>query len=235
MVNLDIGPYTLLIPITLTGFALSFVFVPMATMMMATIPNKEMGNATGLANMLRNIGGSIGISMATTALIRRAALHQNEIGAQLGSSNMVLQQKAALITGLSGPASRPRAGPPRIARLGLRADGAAIGADGLCGCLPLDGGAGVFLRRGGVAVQEAGEAWAAAAGGALREHSVPRASCIISQVAIYCFHYENSPIFALYAKVADFCLQLSSLHRGYCYATGSSHIQSTPKAYARKD
>ena len=42
-----------------------------------------MGNATGLSNMLRNIGGSIGISMATTALIRRAALHQHDIGAHL--------------------------------------------------------------------------------------------------------------------------------------------------------
>ena len=102
MVNLDIGPYTLLIPITLTGFALSFVFVPMATMSMATIPNNEMGNATGLSNMLRNIGGSIGISMATTALIRRAALHQNELGAQLGPSNMILQQKAYAISGYLG-------------------------------------------------------------------------------------------------------------------------------------
>jgi DHA2 family multidrug resistance protein len=101
-VNLDIGPYTLLIPIMLTGFALSFVFVPMSTMMMATIPNKDMGAATGLGNMLRNIGGSIGISMATTALIRRAALHQTEIGAHLGSSNMVLQQKAYAITGYLG-------------------------------------------------------------------------------------------------------------------------------------
>jgi DHA2 family multidrug resistance protein len=80
-VNLDIGPYTLLIPITLTGFALSFVFVPLATMTTSTLPREEMGNATGLFNMLRNIGGSIGIAMATTALIRRAALHQTEIGA----------------------------------------------------------------------------------------------------------------------------------------------------------
>jgi DHA2 family multidrug resistance protein len=96
-VNLDIGPYTLLIPITLTGFALSFVFVPMSTMMMATIPNKDMGAATGLANMLRNIGGSVGIAMATTALIRRAALHQTEIGAHLSPSNPILQQDSRAI------------------------------------------------------------------------------------------------------------------------------------------
>ncbi len=98
-VDLDIGPYTLLIPITLTGFALSFVFVPLSTMMMATIPNKNMGSATGLANMLRNIGGSIGISMATTAVIRRAALHQTYLGANLTPSNAVLQQKSAAIAG----------------------------------------------------------------------------------------------------------------------------------------
>jgi DHA2 family multidrug resistance protein len=111
-VNLDIGPYTLLIPIMLTGFALSFVFVPLSTMMMATIPNKEMGNATGLANMLRNIGGSIGISMATTALIRRAALHQNDLGAHLGTSNMVLQQKSHAIATYLGGHLGPTAGAP---------------------------------------------------------------------------------------------------------------------------
>jgi DHA2 family multidrug resistance protein len=63
----------------------------------STISREEMGNATGLFNMLRNIGGSIGIAMATTALIRRAALHQTEIGANLTPSTMVLQQKSAAI------------------------------------------------------------------------------------------------------------------------------------------
>ncbi|MGA2852181.1 MAG: DHA2 family efflux MFS transporter permease subunit [Terracidiphilus sp.] len=96
-VNLDIGPYTLLIPITLTGFALSFVFVPLATLSTSTINRQEMGNATGLFNMLRNIGGSIGIAMATTALIRRSALHQTEIGAAIPP--YMLQQKSTAIAG----------------------------------------------------------------------------------------------------------------------------------------
>jgi DHA2 family multidrug resistance protein len=81
----------------LTGFALSFVFVPLATMTTSTLSREEMGNATGLFNMLRNIGGSIGIAMATTALIRRAALHQTEIGANLGPSNPILQQNSAAL------------------------------------------------------------------------------------------------------------------------------------------
>jgi len=96
-VNLDIGPFTLLLPITLTGFALSFVFVPLANMTTATLSNQEMGNATGLFNMLRNIGGSVGIAMATTAIIRRAALHQTEIGANVTASTPIFQQKSAMI------------------------------------------------------------------------------------------------------------------------------------------
>jgi DHA2 family multidrug resistance protein len=71
-----------------------------------------MGNATGLFNMLRNIGGSIGIAMATTALIRRAALHQVEIGANLTASSAVLQEKSRMVGTylahqIGGPAARP--------------------------------------------------------------------------------------------------------------------------------
>lgn len=97
-VNLEIGPYTLLIPILITGFALSFVFVPLATLSTSTLSREEMGNATGLFNMLRNIGGSIGIAMASTALIRRAAFHQTEIGAHITSTTLVFQQSSAQIS-----------------------------------------------------------------------------------------------------------------------------------------
>jgi MFS transporter, DHA2 family, multidrug resistance protein len=97
-VNLSVGPYTLLFPILVTGFALSFVFVPLSTMTTATLSREEMGNATGLFNMLRNIGGSIGIATASTALIRRAALHQTEIGANLSPADPALQQRAGMLT-----------------------------------------------------------------------------------------------------------------------------------------
>ena len=89
-------------PSLLTGFALSFVFVPLATMTTSTISSNEMGNATGLFNMLRNIGGSIGIAMATTAIIRRADLHQTYLSAHLSPSAPVLQQKSAMIAAYLG-------------------------------------------------------------------------------------------------------------------------------------
>jgi len=101
-VSLSFGPFTLLIPIMVTGFALSFVFVPMSTLMMSTITNKDMGAATGLANMLRNIGGSVGIAMATTTLIRRAALHHSYLAANLPATSPELQRKSAMIAAYLG-------------------------------------------------------------------------------------------------------------------------------------
>jgi MFS transporter, DHA2 family, multidrug resistance protein len=111
-VNLDIGPYTLLVPILITGFALSFVFVPLANLSTSTLSREEMGNATGLFNMLRNIGGSIGIAMATTALVRRAAQHQNDLAGQLSPTNPILQQKAAQIGGYLAHRLGPNAARP---------------------------------------------------------------------------------------------------------------------------
>ncbi len=78
-ITLDISPSTLLIPIVIAGFALSFVFVPISTAAYGTLPKEAVGNASGVFNLMRNVGGSIGISIASTLLTRRSAVHQNEI------------------------------------------------------------------------------------------------------------------------------------------------------------
>src|SRR5271154_3276510 len=78
-VTLDISPTTLLLPILIPGFGLSFVFVPINAAAYGTLDNKQIGNASGLFNLMRNVGGSIGISIAQTLLTRRSAVHQNEI------------------------------------------------------------------------------------------------------------------------------------------------------------
>jgi DHA2 family multidrug resistance protein len=78
-VTLQISPWTLFLPILITGFGLSFVFVPINTAAYGTLRNEQIGNASGLFNLMRNVGGSIGISIATTLLARRSDAHQNEL------------------------------------------------------------------------------------------------------------------------------------------------------------
>ena len=91
-INPSIGPLTMLFPIVLTGFALSFLFVPIGNMATLTVTNEQMGNATGIFNLLRNIGGSIGISMAATMLTRRMAFHQTRIAGRVPLNGLWLEQ-----------------------------------------------------------------------------------------------------------------------------------------------
>jgi DHA2 family multidrug resistance protein len=93
-VTLDVSPTTLLVPILITGFALSFVFVPISTAAYGTLDNTQIGNASGLFNLMRNVGGSIGISIASTMLVRRAAMHQNEIVNSVPQSGQQFQNAA---------------------------------------------------------------------------------------------------------------------------------------------
>ncbi|WP_263368253.1 DHA2 family efflux MFS transporter permease subunit [Edaphobacter bradus] len=97
-VTLDISPTTLVLPILITGFGLSFVFVPINNAAYGTLRNDQIGNASGLFNLMRNIGGSIGISLAQTLLTRRSAVHQNLIINSVPRSGQQFQNSLQLVT-----------------------------------------------------------------------------------------------------------------------------------------
>ena len=63
-------------PNIFNGFATALIFVPLTTLTMGTLRNDQMGNATGIFNLMRNLGGGIGIATVTTLLSRRAQTHQ---------------------------------------------------------------------------------------------------------------------------------------------------------------
>jgi DHA2 family multidrug resistance protein len=50
---------------------------------MDPIPKEQMGNATSMFNLMRNLGGSFGIAAATTYLFRRQQFHTNQLGARV--------------------------------------------------------------------------------------------------------------------------------------------------------
>ena len=60
----------------LMGVGMGFVFVPLMSMAFANIKKEEMGNATSIFSLVRNIAGSFGIAIITTLLARRAQFHQ---------------------------------------------------------------------------------------------------------------------------------------------------------------
>lgn len=106
-VNLQVSPTTLLWPIVITGFALSFVFVPITTEAYGTLKNEQIGNASGVFNLVRNIGGSVGISLAQTLLTRRSDVHQTEIVGQVSRTQAQFQQQISTLTGFLGREINP--------------------------------------------------------------------------------------------------------------------------------
>ncbi len=65
------------------GLSLGLVFVPLTTITMSNIPRETMGNATSLFNLVRNLGGSIGISAVSTMELRLQQTNTNVLGAHV--------------------------------------------------------------------------------------------------------------------------------------------------------
>jgi MFS transporter, DHA2 family, multidrug resistance protein len=108
-ITLSISQWSFLWAIILSGFGSGMVFVPLSTTAMGTLLNEQIGNASGLYNLLRNVGGSIGISIVNTIVARHEQLHRNELVHSLAPSNTVLQQQVSSLEALirSANASGP--------------------------------------------------------------------------------------------------------------------------------
>ena len=88
--NLQAGYWNIFWPQLIQGVGMSLLFVPLTTVTMASISRERMGNATSLFNLMRNLGGSIGIA-ATSTMISR----QQQATASMLSSNITPYNEAS--------------------------------------------------------------------------------------------------------------------------------------------
>ncbi len=96
-INLSIGMSSIVWPVVFSGVSISFIFVPLATSSMGTLAQDQIGNASGLFNLMRNLGGSIGIAGLTTLVSRGAQTNQAAFVGHFSQFNPVYQQKLATI------------------------------------------------------------------------------------------------------------------------------------------
>jgi len=80
-INLLIGQWSLLWPTFINGISIGFLFVPVNTVALGTLSPDEMGNGSGIINLMRNVGGSLGVSSLVTMLARRSQAHQTILAA----------------------------------------------------------------------------------------------------------------------------------------------------------
>ena len=75
------------------GAGLAFLFVPIQTMAYSNLPPGKSNKASALINLMRNLGGSVGISVATTLLARRSQVHQDRLVSHLTPTALAFQQQ----------------------------------------------------------------------------------------------------------------------------------------------
>jgi DHA2 family multidrug resistance protein len=89
--DLEIDFRTLAMARVVQAVGMAFLFVPINTAAYAFLPRDKNNAASGLMNLARNIGGSVGISVVTTLLDRRSQVHMTDLSSHLSQSNPALQ------------------------------------------------------------------------------------------------------------------------------------------------
>jgi DHA2 family multidrug resistance protein len=98
-INLDVGIGSIALPNFLQGMAMSMIFIPLSTISTGNLPREQIGSGTGIYNLMRNLGGGIGISVVTTLLARRAQTHQTILAAHLTPYDAAFQAQLHSLQG----------------------------------------------------------------------------------------------------------------------------------------
>ena len=75
--------WNIAMPGLLRGIASGFMFLPLTTLSLGSVSMEDMGMASGLFNMVRTIGGSIGIALLVAMLTSGAQIHQSYLAGRL--------------------------------------------------------------------------------------------------------------------------------------------------------
>ncbi|MGO8921085.1 MAG: DHA2 family efflux MFS transporter permease subunit [Stellaceae bacterium] len=73
------GYWELFVPQVVRGSSLMLCFMPINTLALGTLPQEVLKNASGLYNLMRNLGGAIGLAGFNTLLIERFVLHAERL------------------------------------------------------------------------------------------------------------------------------------------------------------
>src|SRR5438128_2132854 len=99
-------------PLIFRGVGLGLIFVPLTNLALADLPMSRIPNGTGLFNLMRQLGGSVGIALSATLLQRFAAIHRADLIANVTQFSEVARERLAAIS--SGLLARGT--PPALAQ-----------------------------------------------------------------------------------------------------------------------
>ncbi len=92
------------------SISLAFLFIPINTIAYNNIPQSQNNDVSGLSNLARNVGGSVGTSFVATMLARRSQNHQTAMVQHLTGGDSALQQRLNSLGGFLQNSTGPGSG-----------------------------------------------------------------------------------------------------------------------------
>ncbi|PWU05100.1 MAG: MFS transporter [Bacteroidetes bacterium] len=80
-------------PLIIRGIGMSVLFVPLITLALQDLKGKDIGQGTGLNNMMRQLGGSFGIAILTTIIHIKSGVNRNILLENINPYNPAYQQR----------------------------------------------------------------------------------------------------------------------------------------------
>src|SRR5213076_1124167 len=85
-------------PLIFRGVGLGLIFVPLTNLALADLPMSRIPNGTGLFNLMRQLGGSIGIALSATLVQRFTAIHRADLAANVTLYSEATRERLGQIT-----------------------------------------------------------------------------------------------------------------------------------------
>lgn len=98
--SLDTGAHNFFWPLILRGVGLGLLFIPLLTITIYPLENKDIAQGTALTNTIRQLGGSFGIAAATTFISTRSIFHYNRLSEQISLYNRNVAERLNALSGL---------------------------------------------------------------------------------------------------------------------------------------
>lgn len=97
--NLQIAPIDIAIPNFLFGFGMGLSMIPVINLTVVTLSNAQQTNASGIQNLMKNLGGAVGTSLVGTLITRYAQIYQGNLVKNLTPLNDAFNARFQMMTG----------------------------------------------------------------------------------------------------------------------------------------
>ena len=76
---------------------MGMLFIPITTLSLSTLKGRQIGEGAAFTGMMRQLGGSFGVAIVSTFMVRRTMMHRNDIVSKLDITNPRVQ---STVTGM---------------------------------------------------------------------------------------------------------------------------------------